>query len=112
MFTHHKPEILFRQKLKLLQPCAIDGSYYMEIILKNETYQGCGEFWSKAYFSGFLFNTNLYTISNNIEVYEEPVRRTMNISHHAVKFEACEEDRIVQKFVLITPDRKTGESHE
>ena len=38
MFTHHKPEILFRQKLKLLQPCAIDGSYYMEIILKNETY--------------------------------------------------------------------------
>ena len=29
----------------------------------------------------------LYTISNNVEVYEEPVTRMKNIRRHVVKFE-------------------------
>ena len=37
----------------------------------------------------------LYTILNNIKVYEEPVPRTKNIPHREVKFEAGEENRIV-----------------
>ena len=37
----------------------------------------------------------LYTISNNIEVFEKPVPRTKEIPHRAVKFEAGEENRIV-----------------
>ena len=36
-----------------------------------------------------------YTILNNIKVYEEPVPRTKKIAHHAVKFEAGGENRIV-----------------
>ena len=37
----------------------------------------------------------LYTISNNIEVYEEPVPRTKKIHYCAVKFETDEEERPV-----------------
>ena len=37
----------------------------------------------------------LYTISNSIEKYEEPVPRRKKIPHHAVKFEAGEGNRIV-----------------
>ena len=37
----------------------------------------------------------LYTISNNIELYEEPVPRTKKIPHRAFTFEASEENRIV-----------------
>ena len=37
----------------------------------------------------------LYIIWNNIEVYEEPVSRNKKILHHAVKFEAGEENRNV-----------------
>ena len=40
----------------------------------------------------------LYTISNNIEVYEESVPRTKKIPHCAVKFEAGEENRIVHVY--------------
>ena len=36
----------------------------------------------------------LYTISNNIEVYEGPVPRTMKFPHHAAKFETGGENRI------------------
>ena len=39
----------------------------------------------------------LYTISNSIEVYEEPVSRTKKIPHHVAKFEAGEEHRIVHE---------------
>ena len=42
---------------------------------------------------------NLYTISNNIEVYEGPVSRTKKIPHCAVKFEAGKENRIDTKFL-------------
>ena len=37
----------------------------------------------------------LHTISNNAEVYEEPVTRTKKPSHDVIKFEAGEENRIV-----------------
>ena len=37
----------------------------------------------------------LYTISNSIETYEEPVPRRKKIPHHVVKFEAGEGNRIV-----------------
>ena len=36
-----------------------------------------------------------YTILNNIEIYGEPVPRTKEIPHYAVKFDADEENRIV-----------------
>ena len=39
----------------------------------------------------------LYTISNNIEVFEEPVPWTNETSDRAVKFEVDEEIRIVYK---------------
>ena len=39
----------------------------------------------------------LRTISNKIEVYEEPVPRTKKISHCAVKVEAGEENRILNE---------------
>ena len=39
----------------------------------------------------------LCTISNNIEVYEEPVPWTNKIPHCAVEFEAGEENRIVHE---------------
>ena len=38
---------------------------------------------------------NSYTISNNIEVYEEQVSRTKKICQCAVKFEAGKENRIM-----------------
>ena len=57
-------------------------------------------------------NRLLYTILNNIEVCKEPEPQTKKISHHPVKSEVGEEDRFVQKFVLITLDRETGKSHE
>ena len=45
----------------------------------------------------------LYTISNNIEVYEDPVTRTKKISHCALKFGAkFEENRIVNKSLQYT----------
>ena len=37
----------------------------------------------------------LYTFSNGIQVYEEPVPWTKKIPHRAVKFEAGEENRVV-----------------
>ena len=37
----------------------------------------------------------LYTILNNIEVYEEPVPWTKKMPHCPVKFKASEENRIV-----------------
>ena len=37
----------------------------------------------------------LYTILNNIEVYEEPVPRTKKIPYYVVEFKAGEENRIV-----------------
>ena len=37
----------------------------------------------------------LFSISNNIGVYEEPVLQIKKIPHHAVKFETGEEKRIV-----------------
>ena len=37
----------------------------------------------------------LYTICNSIEVYEDSVLRTKKILHHAIKFMAGEENRIV-----------------
>ena len=37
----------------------------------------------------------LYTILNNIQVYEEPVPSAKKIPHCAVKFEASEKNRIV-----------------
>ena len=40
---------------------------------------------------------NLYTISNNIEVYEDQVWRTKKIPHCAVKFESGKENRIGTK---------------
>ena len=40
---------------------------------------------------------NLYTILNNIDVYEEQVGRTKKIPHCAVKFEAGKENRIGTK---------------
>ena len=43
----------------------------------------------------YLQYKHLCTISNNIEVYDDPVPRTKEITHHAVKFEAGEENRIV-----------------
>ena len=39
----------------------------------------------------------LYTILNNIEVYEEPVPRTKKIPHCAVRFEAGEENSIIHE---------------
>ena len=45
-------------------------------------------------FSAFQYKL-LYTISNNIEVYEEPVSRTKKIPHRAVEFMAGEENRTV-----------------
>ena len=39
----------------------------------------------------------LYAISNNIEVYEEPVERTKKIPHYAVKFETGEKKRNVHE---------------
>ena len=39
----------------------------------------------------------LYTISNNIDVYGEPVPRTKKVHYRAVKFEACEENRIISE---------------
>ena len=36
-----------------------------------------------------------YTVSNNIEVYEEPVPRAKKTPHCAANFEAGEENRIV-----------------
>ena len=36
----------------------------------------------------------LYTISNKIDVYEEPVPRKKEILHYAAKFKASEEDKI------------------
>ena len=42
---------------------------------------------------------NLYTISNNIEVYEEQVLRTKKIPRYAVKFESGKENRIDAKFL-------------
>ena len=50
-----------------------------------------GFFWESAQYK------LLYTISNNIEVYSEPVPWTKIISHRAVKFQAGEENRIVTK---------------
>ena len=44
-----------------------------------------------------IVNTNVCTLSNNIEVYEEPVPWTKKIIHRAVKFEAGEENRIVNE---------------
>ena len=47
-----------------------------------------------------IYKTNfLCTISNNIEVYEDPVPRTKKIHDCAVKFEAGEEKRIVQEIL-------------
>ena len=43
----------------------------------------------------------VYTITNNIEVFEEPVPRTKKITHCAVKFEAGEEKIIALK----TPEK-------
>ena len=52
-------------------------------------------------YSTFEFNTNqyklLYTISNNIEVYQEPMPQTEKIPHCPVKFRAGEKNKIVQK---------------
>ena len=39
----------------------------------------------------------LYIISNNNEIYEVPVKQTNKLPHCVVKFEAGEENRIVQK---------------
>ena len=48
-----------------------------------------------------VFNTVqyklLYTISNNLVDYEEPVPRTKKIPHCVVEFEASEENRIVHE---------------
>ena len=50
-------------------------------------------------YSTFEFNTNQYklllTISNSIEVYQEPKPQTKKIPHCAVKFRAGEKNRIV-----------------
>ena len=45
------------------------------------------------------YNTDFCIISNNIEVYEEPMPRTKKIPHCVVKFEAGEANRIVQENV-------------
>ena len=39
----------------------------------------------------------LYTISNNIEIYKVPVKRTNKLPHCAVKVQVGEENRFVQK---------------
>ena len=46
-------------------------------------------------------STNICTISNNIEVYENPVARTKKILHYAAKFEAGEEKRIVHESLYV-----------
>ena len=50
---------------------------------------------STTYFAGGTQYKYLYIISNNIEVYEEPVPRTKNGFHTAVKFETDEDKGIV-----------------
>ena len=53
------------------------------------------EFACVKHCSGVYHYKLLYTISNNIEIYEGPVQLTKKIPHCAVKFKACEENRIV-----------------
>ena len=57
----------------------------------------CTDIYSQCYFvpPTMLQYELLYTISNNIEVYHEPVPRTKKIVHYIVKFEADEENGIV-----------------
>ena len=57
----------------------------------------CADIYSQCYFvpPTMLQYKLLYTISNNIEVYEEPVPRTKKIIHYIVKSGADEENGIV-----------------
>ena len=58
-------------------------------------------YWNAFLFLGFKVRRYrlLYTISNNIEVYELPVKRTKKNPQHAIKFEADEENKIVYEIL-------------
>ena len=57
----------------------------------------CTDIYSQCYFvpPTMLQYKLLYTISNNIEVYEEPVPRPKKIIHYIVKFGADKKNGIV-----------------
>ena len=52
----------------------------------------------------------LYTISNNIEVYEESGPRTKKPSHNAVKFEAGEVNRILTRKIVLNVQGRTRDT--
>ena len=97
VYPSYEPEVSISKQI--LSLCVKEGTCVfsvmninrMKFFLHHSNFCGNCLFYVK---SEIVHYKLLYTISNNIEVYEEPVPRTKNIPHRAVKFKASEDNRI------------------